>query len=168
MTAGPASGGERPDRSPLLRLSDRLNSLSEMALFLFMTAMIVLTTLQIAFRLLGNALIWSEEVICFALVAATMAGASIAFKRGTHIAVTSLVDRLPPGGQKVMACLIHLTAMAFFVVVAWYGIVLMRSEAFQTTPALGISMSWIYLIYPVTGAVTLIHLLAALTERARS
>ncbi|QVL36042.1 TRAP transporter small permease [Aminirod propionatiphilus] len=166
MTTDRARGGER--RSPLLRLSDGLNGISERLLFLLMAAMILLTILQIVFRLLGDALIWSEEVICFALVAATMVGASVAFKRGSHIAVTSLIDRLSPERRKIMACLVHGVGMAFFVVVAWYGVVLMRGEAFQTTPALGIPMSWIYLLYPLTGAVTLVHLVSALVETLRS
>lgn len=159
-------GGERS--SPLFLLSEGLNRVSEGLLFILMTAMILLTILQIACRLLGNALFWSEEVICFALVAATMVGTSIAFKRGSHIAVTSLVDRLSPGKRKGLLCLIHLVALAFFVVVAWYGVVLMRGEALQTTPALGIPMSWIYLLYPLTGAVTLVHLVSALVETLRS
>lgn len=166
MTTDRARGGER--RSPLLRLSDGLNGISERLLFLLMAAMILLTILQIVCRLLGDALIWSEEVICFALVAATMVGASVAFKRGSHIAVTSLIDRLSPERRKIMACLVHGVGMAFFVVVAWYGVVLMRGEAFQTTPALGIPMSWIYLLYPLTGAVTLVHLVSALVETLRS
>lgn len=166
MTTDRARGGER--RSPLLRLSDGLNEISERLLFLLMAAMILLTILQIVCRLLGDALIWSEEVICFALVAATMVGASVAFKRGSHIAVTSLIDRLSPEKRKIMACLVHGVGMAFFVVVAWYGVVLMRGEAFQTTPALGIPMSWIYLLYPLTGAVTLVHLVSALVETLRS
>lgn len=166
MTTDRARGGER--RSPLLRLSDGLNGISERLLFLLMAAMILLTILQIVCRLLGDALIWSEEVICFALVAATMVGASVAFKRGSHIAVTSLIDRLSPEKRKIMACLVHGVGMAFFVVVAWYGVVLMRGEAFQTTPALGIPMSWIYLLYPLTGAVTLVHLVSALVETLRS
>ncbi|QTX32176.1 TRAP transporter small permease [Aminithiophilus ramosus] len=166
MTTDRARGGER--RSPFLRLSDGLNGISERLLFLLMAAMILLTILQIVFRLLGDALIWSEEVICFALVAATMVGASVAFKRGSHIAVTSLIDRLSPERRKIMACLVHGVGMAFFVVVAWYGVVLMRGEAFQTTPALGIPMSWIYLLYPLTGAVTLVHLVSALVETLRS
>jgi len=36
----------------------------------------------------------------------------------------------------------------------------MKSEAMQTTPAMGISMTWIYVMYPVIGGIILLHLLA--------
>jgi TRAP-type C4-dicarboxylate transport system permease small subunit len=61
-----------------------------------------------------------------------------------------------------MAVLLQLVAIAFFGIVAWYGGVLMVSESGQTTPALGISMTWVYLMYPVMGAVVMIHLLDGL------
>ncbi len=160
------NGGGRI-RSPLLGLSDLLNRVSELALFVMMMAMIVITTLQIVCRFFFDALIWSEEIVCFLLVAASLLGAAVAFKRGTHIAVTSLVEKLPVGLQKVVSVSVQLVGIGFFVVVAWYGGVLTKSESFQTTPALGISMSWIYLMYPVIGTITLVHLAAHLHETFR-
>jgi TRAP-type C4-dicarboxylate transport system permease small subunit len=160
------NGGGRI-RSPLLGLSDLLNRVSELALFVMMMAMIVITTLQIVCRFFFDALIWSEEIVCFLLVAASLLGAAVAFKRGTHIAVTSLVEKLPVGLQKVVSVCVQLVGIGFFVVVAWYGGVLTKSESFQTTPALGISMSWIYLMYPVIGTITLVHLAAHLHETFR-
>ena len=41
---------------------------------------------------------------------------------------------------------------------------LMKSEAMQTTPAMGISMTWVYIMYPVIGGITLVHLLAGFGE----
>jgi len=160
------NGGGR-NRSPLLTLSDLLNRASEVLLFVMMVAMIVITMLQIVCRFFFDALIWSEEVVCFLLVAASLLGAAVAFKRGTHIVVTSLVEKLPAGLQKVLSVCVQLIGIVFFVVIAWYGGILTKSESFQTTPALGISMSWIYLMYPIIGAITLVHLAAPLHETFR-
>ena len=160
------NGGERV-RSPLLKLSDMLNRASEIALFTMMMAMILITLLQVVCRFFFDALIWSEEVVCFLLVAASLLGAAIAFKRGSHIAVTSLVLKLNPGLQKVLSVFVQLIGIVFFVIVAWYGGVLTKSESFQTTPAMGISMSWIYVMYPLIGGITLVHLAAQLHETFR-
>ena len=148
--------------SPLVRLSDYVNKISEILLFVMMLAMIAVTTMQIVCRLFFEALIWSEELTTYLLVAASLLGAAIAFKRGSHIAVTFLIHRLPLPLKKATELLVQGIGILFFFVVAYYGGVLMKSEAMQTTPAMGISMTWIYLIYPVVGSIVLLHLVAGL------
>lgn len=152
-------GASRP---PLLRLSDRLNQISEVVLFVMMIAMIALTTIQIFFRVFLTALIWTEEVTTYLLVAASLLGAAVAFKRGSHIAVTFLPDKLPSSGRKFMALLVQSVGILFFVIVVVFGVSLMKSEAMQSTPATRISMSWLYLMYPVIGGITLVHLFAGI------
>lgn len=148
--------------SPLVRLSDYVNKISEIVLFTMMLAMIAVTTMQIICRLFFEALIWSEELTTYLLVAASLLGAAIAFKRGSHIAVTFLVHKLPLPLKKATELLVQGIGILFFFVVAYYGGVLMKSEAMQTTPAMGISMTWIYLMYPVVGSIVLLHLVAGL------
>ena len=148
--------------SPLVRLSDFVNKISEILLFAMMLAMIAVTTMQIVCRVFYEALIWSEDLTTYLLVAASLLGAAIAFKRGSHIAVTFLVHKLPLPLRKVTEFLVQGIGILFFFVVAYYGGVLMKSEAMQTTPAMGISMTWIYLMYPVVGSIVLLHLVAGL------
>ena len=146
--------------SPLRQLSDGLNKISEVVLFLMVITMIGVTTLQIFCRIFLDALIWSEELVTYLLVASSLLGAAVAFKRGSHIAVTFAVDKLPSPLRKAVHIFVQLVGLAFFGVVAWYGAELMKSEAMQTTPAMGISMTWIYVMYPVIGSIIIIHLLA--------
>ncbi|HOO63161.1 MAG TPA: TRAP transporter small permease [Synergistaceae bacterium] len=149
-----------PSGSPLSRLSDRVNSFCEMLLFVLMLAMVGITTLQIICRFFFTALIWSEEVTRFLLVFASLVGASVGFKRGSHIAITALRERLPSGAAFLVGLGTHLLGILFFAVLAWYGGVLMITEASQTTPGMGISMMWIYAMYPLMGCIILLHLLA--------
>jgi TRAP-type C4-dicarboxylate transport system permease small subunit len=155
---GDGRGGTK--RPPLLLLSDIVNRASEAVLFLMIMVMIAVTTLQVVCRLFFEALIWSEELTTFLLVASSLLGAAVGFKRGSHIAVTFAVNRLPEKAKTAASVFVQLVGLVFFAVVAYYGAVLMKSEAMQTTPAMGISMTWIYLMYPVIGAVILLHLLA--------
>ncbi len=157
-------GAIAPSRSLLLAWSDRINAWSEKALFGLMVAMIFFTTLQVITRVFFTALSWSEEITCFLLVYASLVGAAVAFKRGSHIAVTFIVQRLPAGGQKAMAILVHLLGIGFFAVIAFYGILLMKAESHQTSPAMMIPMVWVYLIFPVLGGVIILHLLAAIGQ----
>lgn len=151
-------------KSPFLPvLSDAVNKASEKVLFVLMLLMIAVTTGQVIFRFLFDALTWSEELSCFLLVLASLLGAAIAFKRGSHIAVTFVVLKLPEKAQKFMAVIVNLLGIGFFLIVAYYGAVLMKAEFGQTTPAMQISMAWVYVMYPILGSVIVLHLLAGIS-----
>jgi TRAP-type C4-dicarboxylate transport system permease small subunit len=145
-------------------LSDRVNTVTEAALFVTLVAMVIVTVAQVVFRFFFEALTWSEELACFLLVLASLLGAAVAFKRGSHISVTFLLDKLPPAGKKAMRTFIILLGMGFFGIVAYYGAVLMGTEAGQKSPALQLSMKWVYLMYPVIGGVTILHFVDALAS----
>ena len=165
MPSGTMDGTVTPRRgasAAVHRISDTLNVWTEHALFALMTLMIVVVMAQIVWRFFFQALTWTEEVSCFLLVLASLAGTAVAFKRGSHIAITMLYDKLDPARRKVLATFINLLGTGFFVIVAWFGASLMKSEASQTTPALHLSMSWIYLMYPVLGSIIVVHQLDGL------
>ena len=156
----PSDNASKGARAPFIHVvSDRLNRWSEKALFCLMLLMVLVTVAQVVFRFFFDALTWSEELSCFLLVLASLVGSAVAFKRGSHIAMTFLSDRLPATAKKSLATLVYLLGLGFFGIVAYYGAVMMRAEGGQLTPAMQISMGWIYLMYPVVGGVTALHLL---------
>jgi TRAP-type transport system small permease protein len=149
-------------KSALTSLSDAANLWSERILFILMLLMVIVTTAQVVCRFFFKALTWSEELSCFLLVLASLVGTAVAFKRGSHIAVTFVIEKLNPTAKKAMATVVDLLGLGFFGIVAWYGAVLMKTEASQITPALQVSMKWVYLIYPLVGIVIMIHILDSL------
>jgi len=159
-----AAGGGPVARSRLFRVSDALNRVSEQLLFVLMLGMILCTTLQVISRVFFAALSWTEEMTCFLLVIASLVGTAVAFKRGSHIAVTMLVERFPAGGQRALAVGVHLVGIAFFLVMAVYGFLLMRTEARQISPAMEIPMFWIYAVFPLIGGLVILHLVAGIAQ----
>jgi TRAP-type C4-dicarboxylate transport system permease small subunit len=145
-------------RSFLGRLSDGVNSVCEVGLFATLTLMTAVTILQIACRLWFKALTWSEEATCFLLVFASFLGTTVAFRRGANIAVNFVLDALPRSVKKTALIAIELVGIAFFAATGWYGAVLCVSERMQTASSMPISMAWMYLVFPLTGAVTILHL----------
>ncbi len=149
--------------APLIHhVSDWANRISEAALFVFMLVMLAVTTLQVIFRFFFTALSWSEEMSCFLLVFVSLLGTAVAFKRGSHIAITFLIDKVPPVARRIMLTFIQILGLFFFGVVSFYGAGLMRAEATQLTPAMQISMKWVYLMYPIIGVVIMLHMVDAL------
>jgi len=120
------------------------------------------TFLQVVFRFFFTALTWSEELSSFLLVWVSLLGTAVAFKRGSHIAVTFVLDRLGPLARRLVQTLVALLGLAFFGIVVWYGGVMMGSEASQVTPAMGLSMRWIYLMYPIAGVIIVLHIVDSL------
>jgi TRAP-type C4-dicarboxylate transport system permease small subunit len=147
-------------RTFLGRLSDGVNSICEVGLFLALTLMTVMTILQIVFRIWFRSLTWSEELTCFLLVFASFLGTTVAFRRGSNIAVSFMLDVLPKPVRKIVMIAIELTGIVFFGVTGWFGAVLCVSERMQMASSLPISMAWMYLVFPLTGAVTILHLAA--------
>ena len=151
-------------RSFLGKLSDRVNTACEIGLFATLALMTAVTILQIVCRIWFRALTWSEEVTCFLLVLASFLGTTVAFKRGANIAVNFLLETLPGPVKKAALLTIELLGIAFFGVMAWYGAVLCVNERMQVASSMPISMGWIYLVFPLTGAITILHL----AERAEN
>ena len=156
--------GGKIHRPVIMLLSDRVNKICEIVLFIFIFAMIITTTMQVIFRFFFQALSWSEEITRFLLVWSSLIGAAIAFKRGSHIAVTFVIERFPPALRKLAVVITHILGVIFFFIVLWYGIELMIEESTQTSPALNIPMPYIYSIYPIMGAVIILHLASGLME----
>ena len=156
------NSGDKGRASPLVSFSTGVNKVCEVILFVLMLAMIVTTTAQVLCRMFTQALTWSEELTRFLLVTVSLVGAAVAFYRGSHIAVTFLVEKLPGALRAVLFLVMQLAGVCFFVILARYGWVLMEQEASQMTPALGLSMKLLYGQFPVFSAVVILHLLAGI------
>ena len=152
-----ATDFQRP-RSFLKTLSDHVNVACEIGLFATLSLMTVVTILQIVFRVWFRALTWSEELTSFLLVFASFLGTAVAFKRGSNIAVSFLLDALPKGLKTGLVLAIELLGIAFFGVVTWYGALLGLQERMQMASSMRVSMGLVYMVFPIAGAITILHL----------
>lgn len=122
--------------------------------------------LQVFRRYVMNAsLLWPEELSLFLMAWLVFVGASVALRRGEHVAVQVLVDRLGPRSTSVvqvlmMALILFLTAI--FTVTSWRVAVVNRK---LTSDALQISLFWPKLGLPVGGLFLSIQALHLLVER---
>lgn len=132
--------------------------------FLLVAAMVIVTTLQVVFRVFFNALTWSEELSRYLLVWGTFFGATLAYKRGNHIAVTFVIDLLPGRVRTAFLILSYLLSMVFFVVIAVQGMKMIQMQVFQISPAMSLPMKHVYLSIPVSLLIMTIHALAGIFE----
>ncbi|MAY62648.1 MAG: C4-dicarboxylate ABC transporter permease [Rhizobiales bacterium] len=137
--------------------------------FAGMIALTAVITLQIVSRVFFTSVSWTEEVARFLLIWITFLGAALAFQQGRHIAVTIMRERLPDGLRRIVTGAAILVAIAFLLTLAVIGWQYTGMQSFQKSATLRISMTWIYMVMPLSAlimtALAVIDLLRLLTGR---
>jgi len=103
---------------------------------------------------LGFSLPWSEELIRYAFFWSVMLTAGLVAGDGAHLKVDYVSDVLSPRGRKILRSFNDVLMLVFAAALIWFGgdLVWRAVEGGSRSPAMGISMGWIYLAFPVGGA----------------
>lgn len=141
------------------RLSECIDRFVVMLVFLLLVSMVVVTTLQVICRVFFSALTWSEELSRYLLVWSTFFASTMAYKRGNHIAVTFLVEALPKRLSAAVSLVSYLLSMAFFLFAANYAWQMISMQIFQISPAMGLSMRYVYFSLPTSMLIMVVHAL---------
>jgi TRAP-type C4-dicarboxylate transport system permease small subunit len=120
------------------------------ALFLITGCMTLIVLLGVVFRYILKApLPWSEELSRYLMVWAASLGAAVAFKEGSHVAVTLLCDQFYGITRKILRWISQTIMLVFMIIVMVKGFVLAFELRTQISPAMEIPMTWPYLAIPV-------------------
>ncbi len=150
-------------------VSKVLGNLEEIVLFCTMSGLIIVVTIQILSRLIGNPPSWTEEVSRQLLTWTVFMGAAAGVKLEEHVGTTYLVDRLSPRGRGVVRMVANLLFLSFALLMTYHGgqwVATLRdsgqrSTSFQTP---------VYLIaasVPVAFALSSVYLLRILYRNLR-
>jgi TRAP-type C4-dicarboxylate transport system permease small subunit len=120
--------------------------------------MFVVVVAQVFYRYVLNApLVWAEEAARYLLVFTTFAGASVAMRRGAHIAVTLIVVALPPGVRRAVETAAQIASCSVYGVLIWYGSALAAQNFDQLSPAMHLPLGAVYLMIPLAGIVLVLQ-----------
>ncbi|WP_084032014.1 TRAP transporter small permease [Desulfonatronum lacustre] len=144
------------------RASSLVDAVVGVLAFSAMATMLVVITLQIVFRVFFQALPWSEELSRYLLVWTTFLGATMAYRRGVHIAVTFLVNSLPALLGRMVRIVGILASLIFFGTALFYAVRYMQLQSFQVTASLRLPMPYVYAVMPAAFGVMILHGLHAL------
>ncbi len=110
---------------------------------------------------------FSEELARYLFVWTVFLCIPVVAKTGGHMAVGAITERV--SGFWLKACQVAggLFTLLFSGILLWQGIRMVRLTQFQTSPALGLKMSYVYLAIPLGAAVLLLLTLAGLFELLR-
>ncbi|QOR40857.1 TRAP transporter small permease [Billgrantia diversa] len=118
-----------------------------------MAALIGVITLQIVSRVFFTAVGWTEEVARFLLIWITFLGATLAYQRARHIAVTFVVEALPLRVAQLARVAAVLIALGFLVALIVIGYRYMQMQSFQHSASLRLSMTYVYAVMPISAAI---------------
>jgi TRAP-type C4-dicarboxylate transport system permease small subunit len=141
----------------LKKISDNLNSVIKTLTFIMLVTMTIIVTLQIICRVFFTALSWTEELSRYLLVWGSLFAATVAYKQGSHIAITFIVEKLKNQTRKKVSMLAYFITILFFIVGIYYGTKMISLQIFQTSPALLIPMKIVYLCLPLSFSIMLYY-----------
>ncbi|WP_026379221.1 TRAP transporter small permease [Afifella pfennigii] len=155
-----------------MALLRRLFDLSEVALaaicVVMLAVMVALGIATVFFRfVLESSLAFPEELIRYLFVWMIFLGAAIALRRGAHAAIGVFVSHLPRPFQYAALYLAAAVSAGFFMVLFVKGIALSRRVVPQISPALEVSMAWVYAAVPVGAAFMLLYTLESFLKQRR-
>jgi TRAP-type C4-dicarboxylate transport system permease small subunit len=93
--------------------------------------------------------IWSGEVSTYSLAWASMLGGAVGLKKGYQVSMASVVESVPPGVAKALKFLAYLSTLFFFGMMFGFGLFQTIYNWKQTSPAIGLIMSFPYASLPV-------------------
>ncbi len=136
-------------------------------LIALVAAMTVTVFLQVIYRyVLAQPLQWSEELARFLFVWIALLGAALCVHKRAHFGMDFFVAMLSQRGMRVIAIVVYILMGAVMVVLLVFGIVLVQKTAAQQSPAMEVSMGWVYACLPLGATLMLIHLISILVQEA--
>lgn len=104
---------------------------------LLLASLAVIVLMGVAYRKMGLAMVWYDEVASIALAWLTYYGAALAALKRAHIGFPGLVNAMPPALRVVTVLLAEAVVIGFFAVLAWYGyqvLVILEGDAMVSLP----------------------------------
>ncbi len=107
---------------------------------LLIVSLAVVVVLGVIYRWSGHALSWYDEVASVQLAWLTYYGASLAALKRAHIGVPGLIAAVSPLYRVPLVILAELVVIGFFLMLAWYGyvvLVILEGDTLISLPDVG-------------------------------
>lgn len=93
---------------------------------------------------LNDSVAWTEEIARYLLIWLTFVGATISFRRGTHIGVEVLHQFLPAKLVRPLRFVIDVTTVSFMALLCWFSVTITERMHIQTMTVIEWPMSIVY------------------------
>lgn len=151
----------------MTRLTALVDSLLVVVCCSLLAVMAGLVGAQVVARhLAGGALHWTEELARHLMIWMLFLGAALALRRGAHLGIDALVERMRPRMQAGVRLLVGLILAGFALLMVQQGVTLSQRTMGQRSSGLGYPMGYVYLAVPVGGGLLLLMALDLVRAQA--
>jgi TRAP-type transport system small permease protein len=134
----------------LKRFNEWLVTLGSWGTILFMAVIALVIPYEVIGRYVFQKMnIWTGEVSTYSLVWASMLGGAVGLKKGYMVSMTSVLDAVPPATAKALKFSMYVFTLGFFGAMFGYGLFQTLYNWKQTSPAIGLIMSFPYAALPL-------------------
>ena len=144
-----------PGPAPLRVIGDAV----DWSIVIIGAVMIVLVFINVVMHAFGKDMAATTEMCELLMVWVTFLGGAAAARRGAHMAITELIDKLDTGPRRLMDLAISATSAAVLASLVWYGWGITVAGWTNRLTVLDIPMSFQYLALPVASFITLLFVL---------
>jgi tripartite ATP-independent transporter DctM subunit len=114
---------------------------------------------------LGNPLVWSDELATIVFLWLAMLGAVVAYRRGEHISLSVLVRRSPPRTRAILEAISSVVTAIFVIELMPATFKFFKQEIIDLTPALNVPRSYEVLAIIICLVLILVLALLRLSEQ---
>ncbi len=143
------------------RVINALDRVIYAILAVLIVVMLAVGAMQVFWRyVLQNSLSWSEELLRYLYVWVTMLGICMGIRRKGLASISSVADYIEKKtkiGRDVLAVISFMAQIATFVLLAYFGMKLSISTMKQLSPAMRVSMGYVYMAMPIGGVLAMIY-----------
>ncbi len=133
----------------LQRFNEFLVTVGSWGTILFMVVIALVIPYEVIGRYVFQKMsMWSGEVSTYSLVWASMLGGAVGLKKGYMIRMTTVLESVPEKVVKFLKFLSYICALIFFGAMFGYGLFQTLYNVKQTSPAIGLVMSYPYAALP--------------------
>jgi TRAP-type C4-dicarboxylate transport system permease small subunit len=137
-----------------------IQKINELLCIIALTIMVILVFSQVLGRyVFGWSVSWGEELTRFLLVWISFLGVALAAKKRANINIDAFVNLLHGKAKIAVDVLGDNLNLAFWVYVGLSGISMLTQNGDQSSPAMQVPMSVIYIAIPVCGLLIFLYII---------
>lgn len=145
--------------------SNMLESVLKWLVIVANAVMLLLVFAQVITRyVFGYTPDFGEELARYLFVWLVFLSMPLVAKHGGHMCIETITNMLQGKARKNLNIVADLVCAIFLAIMVWQGILIVDRMSFQTSPAMEIPMSYVYVVIPFGCAVMLLYVLMNLVE----
>ena len=111
---------------------------------------------------------FGEELARYLFVWVVFLSMPLVAKSGGHMCIETLTSRVHGATLKTLRILADMVSLAFLTIMVWQGSLMVDRMGFQTSPALEVPMSYVYIVIPFGCGVMLLYVLGDFIRTLRT